>query len=294
MTKGDSAVYSMTGFATVERGEPFGRLQIDLRTVNHRYLDLTLRLPDELRPLESTLRERLSRSLQRGKVECRVAFTRAPGLETPMEADAAQLERLAALQQAILARFPLARPLSANEILRWPGVLGEPEIPASTLASELGALAEQALEDLAASRKREGEKIRTVLLERCTAIEAHAREVIPRIPELQAAFRERLAQRMAEAGQAPDPDRLMQEITLFATRIDVAEEVSRLLAHVEEVRRVLAAGGAVGKRLDFLMQELNREANTLGSKSMDTVLTRLALELKVAIEQMREQVQNLE
>jgi len=189
---------------------------------------------------------------------------------------------------------PTARPLSVNEALRWPGVIAESLIAPEELAAQLAGMMEAAVDDFLASREREGSKLKTMLEERCAIIRALSLRMAPRIPELQSAYSAKLAERMREAGVAADPDRLAQELALFASKIDVAEELNRLGAHVSEVERVLAAGGACGKRLDFLMQELNREANTFGSKSVDSELTRVAVELKVLIEQMREQVQNIE
>ena len=186
-------------------------------------------------------------------------------------------------------------PLSVAEILRWPGVLAEPTVPPEELA-RAGAQRSSARRsrELGASRAREGAKLAQALEERCAAIEAQVARVAPRIPAIHAAYVEKLGARLREAGLDPDQDRLKQELALFATKVDVAEELSRLATHVAEVRRVLGAGGSAGKRLDFLMQELHREANTLGSKSVDAELSQASLELKVLIEQMREQVQNLE
>jgi len=189
---------------------------------------------------------------------------------------------------------PGARPLSVGEILRWPGVLAEPSVPPDELAAHARRLVGEALTDFSASRAREGAKLVATLVERCDAIEAQVARVAPRIPAIQAAYAEKLGARLREAGLDSDGERLKQELALFATKVDVAEELSRLGAHIAEVRRVLTAGGAAGKRLDFLMQELHREANTLGSKSVDAELSQASLEMKVLIEQMREQVQNLE
>jgi len=184
--------------------------------------------------------------------------------------------------------------LSTTEILRWPGVLTEPSLDPETLAARTVELVREALRDLAASRRREGAKLAAMLEERCRGIALQIERITPRIPAIHAAYTEKLSARLREAGLDPDTERLKQELALFATKVDVAEEVSRLTTHVAEVRRVLHAGGSSGKRLDFLMQELNREANTLGSKSVDVELSQAALELKVMIEQMREQVQNIE
>ena len=287
-------ILSMTGFAAVAAELPGASLTVELRSVNHRYLDLQLRLPDELRALDAVLRELLTAKLKRGKVDCRIALNHSlPGATTL----AVNAERVAQLRDAateVLRHAPGSAPLTVVEILRWPGVLTEPSLAPDALAARAVALVQQALAELAASRAREGEKLKAMLEDRCHAIEAQIARVKPRVPAIHDAYVEKLGTRLKEAGLDPDAERLKQELALFATKIDVAEEVSRLSAHVEEVKRVLAAGGSSGKRLDFLMQELNREANTLGSKSVDAELSQAALELKVLIEQMREQVQNIE
>jgi uncharacterized protein (TIGR00255 family) len=287
-------ILSMTGFAAEAAELPGLSLAVELRSVNHRYLDVTVKLPDELRHLESTLRERLSGALKRGKVECRVTLSRSSAGATTLAVDAVRMEQLASAAAQVLRTVPAATPLSVNEILRWPGVMAESSIPPDELAAKVTALVDQAVADLAASRRREGAKVQAVLAASCDGIEAQVARVLPRIPAIHAAFNEKLAQRLREAALDPNEDRIKQEFALFATKIDVAEELSRLATHVAEVRRVLAAGGSAGKRLDFLAQELHREANTLGSKSVDTEISQVSLELKVLIEQMREQVQNVE
>jgi uncharacterized protein (TIGR00255 family) len=287
-------ILSMTGFAAVAADLPGLSLAVELRSVNHRYLDLQLRLPDELRGIESALRERIAAQLKRGKVECRVSLNRtSPGAAT-LAVDPQRIEQLAAAAVEVARHAPGAAPLSVNEILRWPGVLAEPGIAPAELAARVDALLDRALADLAGAREREGEKTRAMLDAHCSAIEAQVARVAPRIPLVHAAYLEKLGARLREAGLDPDTERLKQELALFATKIDVAEELARLTTHVAEVRRVLRAGGSAGKRLDFLMQELHREANTLGSKSVDAELSQASLELKVLIEQMREQVQNIE
>jgi uncharacterized protein (TIGR00255 family) len=287
-------ILSMTGFAAVAAELPGVSLSVDLRSVNHRYLDLSIRLPDELRGQESALRERISAELRRGKVECRISLARnAPG-SASLAVSADRVEQVAKAAADVERHAPGAAPLTIAEILRWPGVLAEPTLAPDTLAAIVHEQVGRALAELAASRAREGAKIAAALEERCASIEAQVARVAPRIPALHAAYLDKLGARLREAGVDPDQERLKQELALFATKIDVAEEVERLATHVAEVRRVLAAGGSAGKRLDFLMQELHREANTLGSKSVDAELSQASLELKVLIEQMREQVQNVE
>ena len=287
-------ILSMTGFAAVAADLPGVSLTVDLRSVNHRYLDLSIRLPDELRGLESVLRDRLAADLKRGKVECRISLNRTSPGAASLAVSAERVQHLAKAAADVLRHAPGAAPLSVAEILRWPGVIAEPTLAPEALASIVQELLGKALSELAASRMREGAKLAVALEERCAAIEVQVARVAPRIPELHKAYIDKLGGRLKEAGLDADDDRLKQELALFATKIDVAEEVQRLAAHVSEVRRVLAAGGSAGKRLDFLMQELHREANTLGSKSVDAALSQASLELKVLIEQMREQVQNVE
>ncbi len=284
----------MTGFAAVAAEQPGVSLTVDLRSVNHRYLDLSIRLPDEVRGQESSLRERIAAELRRGKVECRISLARtAPG-SASLAISPERVEQVAKAAADVERHAPGAAPLSVAEILRWPGVLAEPTLAPDTLAALVHEQVSRALVELAGSRAREGAKIAATLEERCAAIEAQIARVAPRIPALHAAYLDKLGARLREAGVDPDQERLKQELALFATKIDIAEEVERLSTHVAEVRRVLAAGGSAGKRLDFLMQELHREANTLGSKSVDAELSQVSLELKVLIEQMREQVQNVE
>ena len=287
-------ILSMTGFAAVAAELPGLSVAVELRSVNHRYLDVTVKLPDELRALETPLRERLAGALSRGKVECRVGLARAAVSASSMAVDPQRVTALADAATQVRHLVPDAAPLSTAEILRWPGVLIEPAVAPELLVETVNGLVDRALAELAAARRREGSKLADVLLARCADIDAQVARVAPRIPAIHAAYAEKLGARLREAGLDPNEDRMKQEIALFATKVDVAEEISRLQTHVAEVRRVLAQGGSAGKRLDFLAQELHREANTLGSKSVDAELSQASLELKVAIEQMREQVQNLE
>ena len=287
-------ISSMTGFAAVTAELPGVSLAVDLRSVNHRYLDVTLKLPDELRAVEPALRETLSSALRRGKVECRVSLNRTQQGVSGLAVDAGRVAELAAAAAEVTRAAPGTRALSVHEILRWPGVLAEPGVPAAVLAERIGGLVEQALRELGAARRREGEKTAAVLEACCAGIEAQVARVQPRVPAVHAAYTEKLATRLREAALDPNEDRLKLELALFATKVDVAEELARLTAHVAEVRRVINAGGSAGKRLDFLAQELHREANTLGSKSVDSEVSQASLELKVLIEQMREQVQNVE
>jgi len=284
----------MTGFAAVAAELPGCSLTVDLRSVNHRYLDVQLRLPDELRSLEVAARELLTTELKRGKVDCRLSLNHTQPGAAKLAVDAERVAQLRNAAAEVMRHAPESTPLSVSEILHWPGVLTEPTVGPEALAAQALALIRQALAELAASRAREGAKLREMLEQRCRAIEAQIARVAPRVPAIHEAYVAKLAARLKEAGLDPDAERLKQELALFATKVDVEEEISRLATHVAEVRRVLGAGGSSGKRLDFLMQELNREANTLGSKSVDADLSQAALEIKVLIEQMREQVQNIE
>ncbi|MDO8436783.1 MAG: YicC/YloC family endoribonuclease [Nitrosomonadaceae bacterium] len=287
-------IYSMTGYAAVTREVPHGSLNLELRSVNNRYLDIQFRLPDEFRSLESSMRELLTARLSRGKVDFRLGFSRLAGTEDLQQLNPELLQKLLELNNTVRAALPDARSLGVADILRWPGMLGVDTLPAEDLREPCMELLRVALDEFAAARAREGEKLKAVLLERLGRMRQLTTAVAPRIPALLAAFQEKLRLRLCDAMVNCDDDRIRQELALFAGKIDVDEELSRLQTHLDEVERILLKGGAAGKRLDFLMQELNREANTLGSKSADAEVSKVAMELKVLIEQMREQVQNLE
>ena len=287
-------IYSMTGYAAAAREFTWGALNVELRSVNHRYLDIQFRLPDELRGLEPPLREMLSTRMTRGKVDCRIALAAAAGPLRLPELNAELLGQLVALDRQVRDAFPGAAAVRVSDILRWPGILGTEELPLEEAKTACRELVQAALAEFVAARAREGAKLQALILERATAMEARLADVLPRMPLVLAGFRDKLAARLKDAMVNGDDERIRQEITLFANRIDVDEELSRLTAHIAELRTILDAGGAVGKRLDFLMQELNREANTLGSKSVDLAITQAAMELKLLIEQMREQIQNIE
>ncbi|TCP14804.1 uncharacterized protein (TIGR00255 family) [Crenobacter luteus] len=287
-------ILSMTGFSVATRDLPGAVLNLELRAVNHRYLDLQMRLPEELRPVESQLRELISAKVTRGKVECRIGFNVAESDAPSLELNRALLERVLALGDELAALRPGLAPLSTAELLRWPGVLKSNELAAETLQKGALETLGRLLDDFNASRAREGEKLKAILLDKLDGIEAIVAGVKPRLPQILDAHLAKLSARLAEALGSVDDDRIKQEFALFAQKIDVDEELGRLSTHVSEVRRILKAGGQAGKRLDFLMQELNREANTLGSKSVSPETTQASVELKVLIEQMREQIQNLE
>ncbi len=287
-------IYSMTGYAAQMRDIGRGILHLELRTVNSRYLDMNFRIAEEVRIVEPSLRELISARLNRGKVDCRLNLL--PSTAAPREAslNRALLQQLADLQSGVRDRLPDAAPLSVNEVLRWPGMLGDDQLGADTLQAEFAVLAKSALDELLATRAREGEKLGAMILERVERMRALVAEAGPKLPQALADYQERMATRLREAAASLDEERIRQEMGLFATRVDVAEELNRLVAHLDEVARVVGKGGAIGKRLDFLMQELNREANTLASKSVSTDITAIAVDMKLLIEQMREQVQNIE
>ena len=287
-------IASMTGFAAAAQESAHGSLAVELKTVNHRYLEFQTRIPEELRPLEPAMREAVGAKLTRGKVDCRVTFTPVSTAARSLVPDAGALESLRAAVQRVLERFPEARAMSVSEILHWPGVLADESLSAEKLKEQVLGLLERAIADLNASRVREGAKLDVVLRERIDRMAELVREAGPLIPAAMRAFQDKLAAKLVEAGASPSDERVHQEVVLYAARIDVDEELSRLNTHIAEFRRVLDRGGACGKRLDFLCQELNREANTLGSKSVANEMTRTSVELKVLIEQIREQVQNIE
>ncbi len=284
-------IRSMTAFASAETSGPAGVLGCELRTVNHRYLEISPRLPDELRALESPLRERIGARLARGKVD--VTVRRADAADAPLEVDEAFLAKAAKLAREIDAHFPSLR-VEFTELLRYPGVLRRSAVDPEAQQAALMAVVDQALDALVATREREGAKLAQILRDRLAAIEKAVAQVREWMPQINAALRARLEARLGEFRQGTDPGRLEQELVLQVTRADVDEELDRLSTHVAETRRVLGLDEPVGRRLDFLMQEFNREANTLGSKSVDARTTNVAVELKVLIEQMREQVQNVE
>jgi uncharacterized protein (TIGR00255 family) len=284
----------MTGYASSSREFPFGVLSVELRSVNHRYLDIQFRLPDDLRAVEPGLRERLAENIGRGKVECRVSFAMAAGAHKTLKLNEEMLQQLEALDHKVRARIAGVAQLNAADVLRWPGVLAAEPLPLEELQAACRELLGQALQEFNAARAREGDRLASQLRERADSMERVLDDLIPRMPQVVSAYRDKLAARLKEAIGGGEEERIRQEVAVFATKIDVDEELTRLAAHVAELRQALAGGGAVGKKLDFLMQELNREANTLASKSVDLAVTRAALELKIVIEQMREQLQNIE
>jgi uncharacterized protein (TIGR00255 family) len=287
-------IFSMTGYAVATAELEACSLSLELRAVNHRYLDLQLKMPDELRPLEPMLREQISAGISRGKVECRINLHARSSIRSGSGINLAGVEQLATWSKQIRQLLPEASPLSIAEILKWDGISATTPASDEALHTAVSTALQQALHDFTACRHREGRKLASFLLERVDAIEQLRRAVAPRIPDAIAVYESRMRARLLEALGSEDDERVRQEITLYASKIDVDEELSRLQTHLAEVRRVLDKGGVVGKRLDFMMQELHREANTLGSKSVDADVSRCAMDIKLLVEQMREQVQNIE
>ena len=287
-------IQSMTGYAAASADSPRGRLSLELRSVNSRFLDLQLRIAEELRSLEPALRESITARVSRGKVDCRLYLNDSGSAGVAQALDPEAVARLKALSEQARKAFPDAAPLRVADVLRWPGMVSEP-LPDDERTHEIArALCREALEELVAARTREGAKLAAVIGERIAAMRSRVETVAPLVPQSIAAYRAKIEERLKEALATADDERIRAEIALFASKVDIDEELERLRAHLGEVERTLKAGGAAGKRLDFLAQELNREANTLASKAASTQVADCALELKLLIEQVREQVQNIE
>ncbi len=296
----------MTGYAVSTRESEAGTITLELKSVNSRFLDLQFRINDDLRALEPLLREAIMARVTRGKVECRLSFGRKERNTGSLATNDALLAALQAAEQSVLQRFSNARPMSVNELLRWPGVLAEAELSQDTLQGDVQATLKTALDGFIESRQREGASLETMLLSRIADIEAIVDRITPLVPKAIEQFRQKAVDRLREALGIAVVDgkpalsadeihaRILQEVTLYGIRVDVAEELTRLSGHLVETRAILKKGGQVGKRLDFMMQELNREANTLGSKAALKELSDASMQMKLLIEQMREQVQNLE
>ncbi len=286
--------YSMTGFAALEQPIDNATLILELRAVNSRYLDLHFKLDENLRSLEPAIRELIGTHLSRGKIECKVNLIQRVQTNQATQLDEALMQQLAAMQTKVQVHFPQSRILSIADVLRWPGVVLNDALSNATLADDVKKLVNQGLLELNASRVREGEKLKALVLDRLAQIELLVAKVKPLLPALTKEYQAKLENKLQETLKTIDQERVSQELVLFAQRIDVDEELTRLTAHISEVKRILNSDAPAGKRLDFLMQELNREANTLGSKSVSVQTTQVSMELKVLIEQMREQIQNIE
>ncbi len=287
-------VLSMTAFARQAGEGEWGRAVWELRSVNHRYLELALRLPEELRALEPALRERIAQRIQRGKIECMLRFEPGTGAAPAPRIQHALLQQLVAACQEVERLTDHPAPLNALDLLRWPGVLALAPLDPDRVGEVLLGLLDQALTALVEARGREGRRLQQIIEERCRAAQQQVQRLRERLPAIVEGLRERLARVAVDASLSLDPVRLEQEILLLVQRLDVAEEMDRLQLHLHELSRLAAGAGAVGRKLDFLLQEMNREANTIASKATHIDTTGAAVELKVLIEQMREQVQNIE
>lgn len=285
---------SMTAFARCQKQGEWGSLTWEIRTVNSRYLDLVVRMPESLRDLEMKIRDLARKMLTRGKLECNLRFSAGPGLSHEYSLNQPLLQQLNAAIHQIDGNFKLRETVSPFDVLRWPGVLQEAETDLSVVQKETLALCKETFNALITVREKEGEKIRTFLLTCLEGMRTEIAKVNGRIDTVLSTQKQRLLDKINEMHLTLDEQRLEHEMVYWAQKLDVQEELQRLEAHIEEVKSIVEKGGVVGRRLDFLMQELNREANTLGSKSADLVTTQVSVELKVYIEQMREQVQNVE
>jgi uncharacterized protein (TIGR00255 family) len=285
---------SMTAFTSVEDRGDLGTLSWDIRSVNHRFLEVGVRLPEELRELEPVVRERVAHSVHRGKVECRLRYQPGSALLSEIVINEELAARLVQATRHIDGLLYNPAPVNAMDILGWPGIIVSGESSAEPLREQAVRLLDRALADLVATREREGARLRVHLEHRLDPFERCLRQVRNHLPLTLASVREKLLRRLAELRTEVDEARLQQELALLLTKADVVEEIDRLETHAREVHRVLEGGGTIGRRLDFLMQELHREANTLGAKAADLETVNAALELKVLVEQMREQVQNIE
>lgn len=286
-------IYSMTGFARVHQQAEWGEAAWELRSVNHRYLELNLRLPEQVRDCEPLVREAIKAKLQRGKIDVTLRFQPKEGANG-FAVDQDLVAQLLQAHEQLKAQSGVAGELNATTLLRWPGVLQAQDQNMDTVKATLLQWVDAALDQLLAQRQREGERIAELMLEKLAVVEQQVAIVEQAIPAIQAQQRDKLLARFEEALVKLDAERLEQELVMLAQKMDVAEECDRLKTHCQEMRHSLEKGGVIGRRLDFLLQEFNREANTLGSKSIDTQTTQAAVELKVTIEQIREQIQNLE
>ena len=287
-------IHSMTAFSRQTLNNDKGLMVLELKSVNHRFSEIALRLPDDLRLIEPKIRERIGQALKRGKVDCTLRYRTPELVESNIDIDQDLLHKLLTISNTLEAKVAHSAPINVIELMKWPGVLKAPEQDMSELGEQALAMLDDALLELQETRAREGRQIELVIKDKCQKMTAQVGKVADKLPEIIENMRTRLVERLAEFKAELDEVRLEQEMVFLINKSDVAEELERLGTHITEVERVLDKGGPVGRRMDFLMQELNREANTLGSKSIDTEMTKASVELKVLIEQIREQVQNLE
>ena len=288
-------IHSMTAFASTEHSGEFGRLRWEIRSVNHRYLDVAPKLPEDFRGFEGRIRERVGERLSRGRVELLLRFEPEPGVNAgSVQLDDQRAAELLAVFRRLADLGDSEQPPPLTTVLGWPGVVVESPPDLSHVGEAAMELLDRALDDLLAARRREGEKLAAVISQRVAAIGEWTDRIREWLPAIREGVRDRIQERCAELKSELDPGRLEQEVALAAQKLDVDEELDRLAAHVDEARRVLELEEPVGRRLDFLLQEFHREANTLASKSVDQRTSQAGVELKVLIEQIREQVQNVE
>ncbi len=287
-------IHSMTAYASQESNTINGVLQLEIRSVNHRYLELQLKLDDHCRQFEALVREQLNARLGRGKIDCRLSLAKDIRSSAEINVDENVVKQVATSANEVSQHFSHSQPVNLLDILKIPGVIVSNALDVETLQQDIKGLVSLSIDDLVEARAREGIKLKAMILERLASVESQVSKVKPLLPKLVKAYQEKLSTKLNEACKSADEARIQQEIVLYTQRVDVDEELSRLISHIEEVKRILETGGIVGKRLDFLMQEMNREANTLGSKSVSIETTQVSMELKVLIEQMREQIQNIE
>lgn len=287
-------IHSMTAFAREQSQGEFGTLTCEIRSINHRYQEISLHLSESLRTFEAPVRELIRNTIKRGKLECSIRYRPTIAGDNSFLVNKPLVEALARASAEITGTLENPAPVSAADILRYPGVLEPKETDTSTLQQAVLSLVKATLNDLLAAREREGSELNRIFQERMDNMQAEMQKVRSRLPQVIKDAQERLTKRFTDAKVELDPARIEQEMVMFAQKIDIAEEIDRTETHINEIRRILKNGGAAGRRLDFLLQELNREANTMGSKSTDSVITHAAVEMKVLIEQVREQVQNVE
>lgn len=287
-------IKSMTAFAANNTVNDSLAINCELRSVNHRYCDITMKLPEKLRFIEADLRSAISKKIKRGKIECALAYQKSLNNESSLTLNMPAVKHLLEATQQIAGQMENSQPLSALDILNYPGILQEPEVNKEALKNTVIELVEQTLTTMINVREREGQQLALLLEDRCLQMQVHVVAARKRMPQVLKNLRIKISNRLEELVTEPDFDRLEQEMVLLTQKLDVAEELDRLETHITEVLRVLKQNDPIGRRLDFLMQEMNREANTLGSKSADKETTQISIELKVLIEQMREQIQNIE
>jgi uncharacterized protein (TIGR00255 family) len=288
-------IYSMTAFARAQSQGEWGNLVCEIRSINHRFLEISIHSPDLLHKFEMSFRERIRHFIKRGKIECNIRYQANPNAESALQVvNTVLAQTIGMASEKIAALLQQPAPINPMDILRFPGVLTTKEGDLTTLHAHILELLEKTLEELVMARGREGEELKRLFSQRTELMLQELSKVRERLPDMMAEVQGRLLKRFTDANVDLDPGRLEQEMIMFAQKIDISEEIERAETHIKEIRRIVVQGGAIGRRLDFLFQELNREANTLGSKSVDSIITHGAIEMKVLTEQMREQIQNIE